>query len=530
MSSQARAATTREEETRPASRRCRLLPLALPLAIFLWAGLRGLDFGTHWDEQLHTKGLAQAVREGTLLPPTYNYPSVTFWLCAAALTPEATRELDLTRRGAPVFLESLARFARGPEYSLRARGLFVVATGLALVLVYLFVLRWRRSWVEALCAAAILGTSFEVGYHARWISPDPLLVTLAAASLVCTGSALLRGSARGWLTAAAVVAGLACGTKYQAGILFVPVLGAAWLRARERPREEGRSRSLARLIATFGATYLATTPGTLLRPIAFVQDLRFELRHYRTGHYGFTVEGGLDHLARALRYVAESLLSQSAPIALLLLALALLGLWASWRESRPLAIFLAGVPLFLLLYMCQFRVLFVRNLIWIAPFLAVAAARGAAWIAERLRPGRARLAFGGLLAALLLLNAYQLVAAGESIRWRGTDRFARELADYIEAHEQQRFYLSPAVAEELARVRPSARSNVTTDPREPSDAVAFYPRELEAPGAWPANMPGFTLRIFGPREVNFEYYATWPEPRILLVRRAQAVRLGLLEG
>ena len=64
------------------------LLLLLPLSWFLWTGQRGLSYGEHWDEAFQIQMVQHSVEEETLLPDWYNYPSVSYWLSFAALTPE----------------------------------------------------------------------------------------------------------------------------------------------------------------------------------------------------------------------------------------------------------------------------------------------------------------------------------------------------------------------------------------------------------------------------------------------------------
>ena len=73
----------------PLSDRAAWLLFLLPLTWFLWTGARGIDYGEHWDEGFQVQLVQRSVAEETLLPGWYNYPSVTYWLALASLSPEA---------------------------------------------------------------------------------------------------------------------------------------------------------------------------------------------------------------------------------------------------------------------------------------------------------------------------------------------------------------------------------------------------------------------------------------------------------
>ncbi len=118
--------------TRPAatvrwSRRWVLL-VFVPLVIFVATGLRGLDFGFHWDESYHFSTLRDALEKGTLLPGGFRYPSSSHWLCVAGLVPELWNvdpEVSLSQR----WIEALD----GRDYLLRVRTIFLLVSSLSLL-------------------------------------------------------------------------------------------------------------------------------------------------------------------------------------------------------------------------------------------------------------------------------------------------------------------------------------------------------------------------------------------------------------
>src|SRR5690606_23995424 len=176
-----------------------------------------------------------------------------------------------------------------------------------------------------------------------------------------------------WLFGAAVVAGLATGTKYPGGLLLIPVLIASWPTLKNHDKR-GRLILLGGIGIIFVSTYLLSTPGTLLASDEFIHDVRFEIQHYgRDGHGIHTVEWGLPHLRLNLGYLSLAALSWYKWLALPLFGLALVGGAAAWRENRTIALILVLFPLVYVLYMSLQRVMFVRNLMVVLPFLALLA-------------------------------------------------------------------------------------------------------------------------------------------------------------
>ena len=156
--------------------------VALVCALFIQTGWRGIDFGEHWDEHHHIQSARRTVETGVLLPKDYWHPSATFLLTFACAGPELVAKAI----GRPIDLKAALATEAWP---LRVRRVFVVITALAMVWVHLLLSRWRgggtaRAW-EGAIAAALLGTSWQFAYHARWIAADAVMVSFAALSTMC---------------------------------------------------------------------------------------------------------------------------------------------------------------------------------------------------------------------------------------------------------------------------------------------------------------------------------------------------------
>lgn len=507
------------------------LALLVPLLLFLWLGERGLDFGRHWDETLRWQSIRTAVQEETLLPDTFNYPSMSFWVSALALAPEVASGVEIGKQKRGVFLEELASFTGTEEYHLRLRRCFLWLSALSLFWVWLAMLSWRGRWDEALLAASLLGLSWEVGYHARWAAPDVLMMMFSALCVMALLRALEVPERRRWLWLGALAAGLATGTKYNAGLLLLPLLGVGWATDRGRSLRE-RLVTSAQLFATFSATFLVTTPGAVLRPLVFLQNVRFEMRHYgELGHYGFTVGAGRDHLSRILEYVATVLPSPYLVPSLAVTLLVLVGVGVVLRESRGKALLLVGVPLLYVAYVSTQRVMFVRNLLFLAPFGAVLAARGAGALADLVPGTRWRRVVGAAVGVLLLSNLYFGVAAAETIRDRKSDRFVLELGEYLAGRRDARYFVTPQIAQRLKGAGVELPASVVTEVGEAAGCDYFvgWRHELRPVETWPGLMKGGFVRVFGPSEVNLEYYATWPEPHVVVLESDVARSLADLE-
>jgi hypothetical protein len=195
------------------------LPPALLLIFFLGVSFYGLDFGTHWGEgRAKLDSVAKSVESGLFLQsvnePTghsYNHGGVNYLLSWSALAPE----LSTLLRNGPYTRETLSEIVTPllPTLGLRVRAIYVLLSSLSVLWLYFLCRAMDRSQIESFLAAAILGLSWEIGYHSRWIAPDAVMMQFAVLSFLCFGVAMKRRSI-GWLYVAAIVVGLAAGTKY----------------------------------------------------------------------------------------------------------------------------------------------------------------------------------------------------------------------------------------------------------------------------------------------------------------------------
>ncbi|HVN77109.1 MAG TPA: phospholipid carrier-dependent glycosyltransferase [Thermoanaerobaculaceae bacterium] len=503
-----------------------------PAAVLFGTGIAGIDFGNHWDEFLYPQDAARSVEARTLLPFHYLYPSFIYWLTYAAAAPDAARALASGKTSSRELVEAVRPQLDSERFKLRLRTICLAVSSLAVVWVVLAVIAWRRNWVEGLLAGCFLAFSWEVAYHVRWIAVDGLVMQFSALVLLLCVLAETRSKRRAfWLRLAAVAAGLAAGTKYPAALLLAPVLATRWRGGRSGDHGEPFWRGAARLCLLGFAAYLVVTPGTILQPTYFLGDFLAQFRTYRSGHVGHTIGPGLPHLWRMLEYLATVALSHYRVVAAVsAVFMAAGGIAYAAERARPTAVLVT--PLVFVVFLASFHVMIVRNTLLLFPCLTVLAARGAVEILRRLPGAWLRVATSAGIAAMLLVNAWWLVAAASTIRDRGSDRSIVELAAYLAAHPSTEFFLSERVRGELARRLGSLPANVVGEP-DRGDRLVFYHFEdtpIRTYLMWPANLDSQFTTWFGPHEVNLDYYPNWRgDDHIVVMTRASAARAGITE-
>jgi len=248
----------------------------------------------------------------------------------------------------------------------------------------------------ALAAAALLAVAF---LHARdshfGVTDVPMtfMVLLAFCAIV----SLRFDGGRWWnVLAAAVLCGLATSTKYNAALVFAPLL-VALAQARSSPA------TYAIAAVAFLAAFFAGTPYALVDRAKFVHDLGGLQSHLAAGHGSDQGLGWIYHLTFTLRY----------GLGLAFLIAAIAGAVAAIVEDRRKAALVLSFPALYYLAMGSGRTVFMRHMIPVVPFAALLAGvfvdRVAALAARRS-------AAAGALVAVLLTTALGYDSARRTLR------------------------------------------------------------------------------------------------------------------
>jgi hypothetical protein len=187
----------------------------------------------------------------------------------------------------------------------------------------------------------------------------------------------------------------------------------------------------------------------------------------------------------------------------------LFGGYTWFRADRRMAALLIGFPIAYLLFFClKFKDVIARNYLLIAPFLAVLVCRGIAELVARTTARWGRYALATAMVAVMVVNGVRVVSAAESIRVMDDKVYAREAVAYVSKHPDRRFYLSKRVRDLAAEQQLPLPSNLAS--LEDAQEWVFFAR-AEGPQAWDwkCNDPWLTRAEFGPREINFVWYAGW---------------------
>lgn len=444
----------------------------------------------HPDEPLNLV-VAQQIEPAQLDfdPNFYNYP--TLYLTALRVATQMTAAY--TGSGNPESEKD--QWALLGRATLGGRILTALAgagTSLAVFLMLLAGFRARPEFLDEngnLRGAAVLGALGGGGalavapaftLHSRFATVDvPSTFFLAMALWVSVRIAVAtEGVPLGRMAIlAGVFAGLAAGTKYNAGLVLLSVLAAPWFsRKSDAPKVNGIS------LAACALTFLITTPGVLTNTAAFLRDFRYELEHTSSGH-------GLVFVGTSPGFVYH-LQNLFTGYGLLLLLVSLAGLVYAVRAKSPLAwiVLLTVVPYYLLIGRAEVK--FMR---YTFPLMVGAAAGFGYLMGEARRRGGKNHAWvaAGIL-GLGGLDPGGLRGAATVAAWMANEdprdaagRYLRENAESVGLVSDPWFY-SPTVFPQanLPRAAGFPRLTAAMQSQEKPRVERYLPPNPDERGTW----------------------------------------------
>jgi 4-amino-4-deoxy-L-arabinose transferase-like glycosyltransferase len=332
--------------------------LLAALGLRLWGIGQGLPYVYNIDEAGHFVPKAvQMFAPGHNLDPGYfvNPPALTYVLHLA---------MAVWFGGAHGVL---SEYAHRPDHVFLLSRVVVAVLGTGAVwLLYLFAARlFDRS--VALLAAAVEAVAFLPVFYGHLALNDA--ATLLPLTLSLLGSAgILRSGRRRDYAIAGLGLGLACASKYTAGIAIVPLAAAVAWRYLEAPPPAGR-RTLVGLAIAGGCAlgaFLLANPYALLDFSRFRSELihQSSLSEEAQGKLGAPTQGGIVYYLWALTWGLGWVPALAA----------LGGAIAIWRRSARVGWLLVPAPILFLAFMGLQDRYFGRWLLPIFPILGVLAA------------------------------------------------------------------------------------------------------------------------------------------------------------
>ncbi len=342
------------------------------LVLRTWARDWGLPYVEHPDEPALLRVVVRMLRDNTLNPHTFTYPSLYYYLLAG------TTRLYAAWAMAHGQLASLQVLPVHTDLYTSTPGIYIWGRTLTAVLgalaaPFLAMLAYRMFGQRAAIIGGLLmmTCAYHVE-HSHYVTIDATTSVMVIILLIGTWRIVEHGDWQAYLLAGAGV-GLAAGVKYNAAAITLVVAIAHLLRWRRM----AIGKPLVRLL-TAGAVsiivFLCTTPYALLDWPRFQSDLQFSAQNYATVDQGDFI--GRWRLDGYLRFVWNQELFPIGTI------ITLLGLPCALRRwPRQMLLLIATITIHVFLLLLQ-MINFVRNILPIVPALLLVVTAAAIALAD----------------------------------------------------------------------------------------------------------------------------------------------------
>jgi 4-amino-4-deoxy-L-arabinose transferase-like glycosyltransferase len=277
--------------------------LLLALCLRLWGIAYDLPYIYHPDEPIYIRISQNIFKSGDLNPHFFNYPSLFFYINSLAYIPyylvgKITGALTAPADVMPPLSLAMGVTQSPMPISVLLGRIVTVIFGVATVaLTYALAKNLTDKALAGGLASLIVAVSPTNVSHSRFVTPDTYVTFFVAAS--CLAAMLVYRQRKMWqyLLAGACI-GLTASTKYNGALVVVSFLAAHFLRFGKTALVQS---NLYLALFVGALAFLGTTPFSAIDSSKFLADIRFEARHYSTGHAGMegnTLTWYLDYMAR----------------------------------------------------------------------------------------------------------------------------------------------------------------------------------------------------------------------------------------
>jgi 4-amino-4-deoxy-L-arabinose transferase-like glycosyltransferase len=333
----------------------------------------------HVDEAFLTRHAADILQNGDLNPHFFKYPSFPIYLTAVTMKlssfvvgPSSPAEWTVpVLLGAPY---APASIYVGPRLVFALLSI-AAAAGVG-------VLAWRlyRDELALFLAPLVLVTSNVFQHSAvNYLNVDIVTLGFVMATLTVVFVTWDQDTYLAQAILPGLLSGVAVASKYNSGLVLLPAALRVLFVSKDRVRR------LAVLGLCAAAAFLVFVPYSILDHASFVRDVKWEIRHYRTGHLHYEADPGLPQL----RYYLSSLASDLGGVTM---GLAVVGLIFGLVVQPKRTATLASLPVAMLLHMSTNRVHFLRTVLPAFAVATVFAAGGIVGIAAAARRAAERFA------------------------------------------------------------------------------------------------------------------------------------------
>lgn len=528
--------------------------IALLLLIFfhISTAIMGVNYGTHWDEHYIQTLLSNGIKDLNAWPQKYFYGSIYTAIGCLALAPEwlgslpeliqeANKRHQYAGRVTPtpkivIIQDELLKKVNSEGFLVRTRIIFLSFAVLCILWIYLAVKRLTSNSMVSLIAALVIGLSWEINTHSRHIAVDAIFTQFVALQLYLLICYLYPKEDKvhntGNIIIAAVVAGIASGTKFIAITLIIPTIGAILTRNYRMKLKRKFQLIFITVLIALGLMILVN-PGLILDTVQVANDWAYTAFDYCRPTLPiqdpYKTFGRMDHLGHIVTYVATDALSPFLLIGLSLFVIGIFGWVVSLRKNWRITLALSSFFPIHILILTGGDLFIVRNYLPLIPVMAIYIAIGMSLLLEKQRYRMITLFF---IFTWIIMNSFHLLTTSLTVGYPASpSKIIQKVQDYIIKNADKKFLVIPSVEnlanrEKMSILRFSNTQTVRNDPVNGYYDFCLYTyKDFRAQAPNKPKLNYFT-KVFGSQEVNFNYYPDWigrnRKERIFVIDRSTA--------
>jgi hypothetical protein len=450
-------------------------------------GAIGIDFGYHWDEEIFVEQASDSFNSGVFLPHLYIYPSFCYYLVVFA-----GGIYKIFNSETPINALLLSS-----DFYVFIRYIFLFISSLTVIWVYLLTLKITKKTFISLFAGLLFCSSFEFCYHSRWAVSDCIAVQFAFLSTLIL---FLDTNFKRKIIWSSLVAGIAIGTKYTAGIVCINILFYIFYDFFNKKEAENSIKELLRFVAFCFIGFIITTPGAICEPFLFAGSLIHQKNIYSTGHYGYTIQSGFPHFMKIIEYVVFVLFSDMSFVSVSFFILMVLGIiYIISKKELHVAVMFATMLIYII-FISTFKVMIVRNLLYVFPVFIVVAALGFDYLLGLIRKQYVFI-LKFVFVIFIGFSIISVVSSSISIYNKNKIDYAREVKNYILKNPDKNFIFSPQISS-LINIKNSNEIILN------NSYLIFLKDEISC-DKYIANKRKQFEKVIGVKDINLDYYPTW---------------------
>lgn len=320
-----------------------------------------LPYIVHPDEPALTKPALNIIKTGDFNPHVFVYPSLPYYLTASLfvigyLNSVSHEEIKNTKE--------IGRIAY-PYYSQKrlvypAKIFFAILSVTGMLLIGMTAYKYNLNpHLLYLPPLLLILSPLYLYYSTKYLNVDIIGTFFAVLSVFYIILKLENDSFLEKVVIPGILGGLALASKYNYSLILAPSALAILFYTKKQ-----RLKKILLLFLVTLIIFFILVPYSLLDFNKFLDDIGFNIYHYKTGHKGFTTTPGWPQFL----WYGKAMIDEYG---LGFMALSILGIFYSLTLNLKKGLILLSFPLSMLIYMSSFRVHFLRNILAVYVFICL---------------------------------------------------------------------------------------------------------------------------------------------------------------